>query len=151
MLRSGRAVASYLATPRLRTLPLKINPVHTGFTFAVHFLMCSRCAGFVLKDNFAFTFTRIPATSWWRNRHTFARHTADVQLHFHTGVYSRLRHELCAMGYTTFSPVFCQFHGAFSPQFAGACCHVFIAIFRDSKADFPRHGNATFEKWGSSN
>ena len=57
MLRSGRAVASYLATPRLRTLPLKINPVHTGFTFAAHFLMLSQCAGSILEQNIAFVLT----------------------------------------------------------------------------------------------
>jgi hypothetical protein len=40
----------------LRAIPLKINPVHTGFTFAAHFLMRSRCAGFILK-NLAFVLT----------------------------------------------------------------------------------------------
>ena len=58
---------------------------------------------------------------------------------------------LCNGLHNIFPRFFCQFHGAFSLQFAGTRCHVFITIFRDSKADFPRHGKATFEKWGSSN
>ena len=103
--------------------------------------MRSRCAGFILKHNFAFTFTRIPVIRLWRNRHTFAGRTADVQWHFHTGVYSRLWHELCVTGYTSIFPGL-QFHGAFFTSIRRRTLSWFHYNFRGFKADLAKHGKA---------
>jgi len=107
----------------------------------LHFLMRFRLSRSILEHNFAFVLTEFRQASCGGTATTFAWRTADVQLHFHTGVYSGLRHELCAMGYTTF---FCGF--SISRRiFTSIRTHMLSCFhynFQGFKTDLPKHGKA---------